>query len=154
MWLIRKQERRYCIRTRPAVAVLILLESEGETYVVLTEQVEEETGISLNLEGMVDLTGFLDPSTGCTVFPSPGGCDEEINLFLYRGHVGKEVITQLQGKETGLREHGEFIKVHVIAYEKLWRATADAKTLVAIALYEMAKKEGLLPPLSSSSASS
>ena len=68
--------------------------------------------------------------------------------------MGKEVITQLQGKETGLREHGEFIKVHVIAYEKLWRATADAKTLVAIALYEMAKKEGLVPPLSSSSASS
>ncbi|OMO81002.1 hypothetical protein COLO4_23815 [Corchorus olitorius] len=160
----------------PAVAVLILLESEGETYAVLTEQVrvptgrvvlelpagmldddkgdfvgtavrevEEEIGIQLNLEDMVDLTAFLDPSTGFKVFPSPGGCDEEIGLFLYRGHVEKNTITQLQGKETGLVEHGELIKVRVVPYEKLWRVTPDAKTLMAIAIYEMAKKEGLLP---------
>lgn len=161
----------------PAIAVLILLESEGETFVVLTEQVrvpvgrlvlelpagmldddkgdfvetavrevEEEVGIRLNREDMVDLTAFLDPSTGCRFSPSPGGCDEEISLFLYRGQVDKEVIVQLQGKETGLREHGELITVHVVAYENLWHVTADGKTLVAIALYEMAKKRGLLPP--------
>ncbi|XP_057977144.1 nudix hydrolase 14, chloroplastic [Malania oleifera] len=165
----------------PAVAVLILLDSEGETYAVLTEQVrvpvgrlilelpagmlddnkgdflgtavrevEEETGIRLNLEDMFDLTALLDPSTGCRVFPSPGGCDEELSLFLYRGHVSKDVIAQLKGKETGLREHGELIKVHVVPYRKLWRTTADAKALTAIALYEMAKREGLLPPQKSS----
>ncbi|KAM3687153.1 hypothetical protein ACB098_10G056700 [Castanea mollissima] len=128
----------------PAVAILILLESEGETYTVLTEQVEEETGIQLNLEDMIDLTAFLEPSTGCRVFPSPGGCDEEISLFLYRGHVDKEIITQLQGKETGLRDHGELIKVHVVPYKNLWRMTADSKVLTAIALYEMAMREGLL----------
>lgn len=61
----------------------------------------------------------------------------------------KGVIRQLQGKETGLREHGELIKVHVVPYEKLWRMTADAKVLTAIALYEMAKRQGLLPPLNS-----
>ncbi|XP_075102721.1 nudix hydrolase 14, chloroplastic isoform X1 [Nicotiana tabacum] len=160
----------------PAVAVLILLDSEGETYAVLTEQVrvpvgrlilelpagmldddhgdfagtavrevEEETGIHLNVHDMVDLTAFLDASTGGRVFPSPGGCDEEISLFLYRGNVSKEKIQQLQGKETGLRDHGELIKVHVVPYDKLWRATADAKALTAIALYEMAKRDGLLP---------
>ncbi|XVF52769.1 hypothetical protein PTKIN_Ptkin05aG0045200 [Pterospermum kingtungense] len=160
----------------PAVAVLILLESEGMTYGVLTEQVrvptgklvlelpagmldddkgdfvgtavrevEEEIGIHLNLEDMVDLTALLDPSTGFKVFPSPGGCDEEIGLFLYKGHVDKNIITQIQGKETGLRKHGELIKVRVVPYEKLWRMTPDAKALMAVALYEMAKKEGLLP---------
>ncbi|BFG31570.1 hypothetical protein CerSpe_178440 [Prunus speciosa] len=131
----------------PAVAVLILLESEDKTYAVLTEQVEEETGICLKQEDMVDLTAFLDQSTGGRIFPSPGGCDEEISLFLYRGQVNKEIIEQLQGKETGLREHGELIKVCVVPYEKLWCMTADAKVLAAIALYEMAKKEGLLPHL-------
>lgn len=59
--------------------------------------------------------------------------------------MSKEKIRQLQGKETGLRDHGELIKVHVVPYEKLWRTTADAKTLTAIALYEMAKRDGLLP---------
>ncbi|CAK9311024.1 unnamed protein product [Citrullus colocynthis] len=162
----------------PAVAVLILLSCEGETYAVLTEQVrvpvgklmlelpagmldddkddflgtavrevEEEIGIQLKLEDMVDLTSFLDQSTGCRVFPSPGGCDEGISLFLYRGSASKETIAELQGKETGLRDHGELIKVHVVPYEKLWRVTGDAKALMAIALYEMAQKEGLLPSL-------
>ncbi|PON64079.1 Dihydroneopterin triphosphate diphosphatase [Trema orientale] len=161
----------------PAVAVLILLDSEDETYAVLTEQVrvpvgrlilelpagmldddkgdfvgtavrevEEETGINLNVGDMIDLTALLDSSTGCRVFPSPGGCDEEISVFLYRGQVEKGVIAQLQGKETGLREHGELIRVRVVPYDILWRMTADAKVLTAIALYEMAKREGLLPP--------
>ncbi|GAY43401.1 hypothetical protein CUMW_074150 [Citrus unshiu] len=129
----------------PAVAVLILLDSEGETYAILTEQVEEETGIQLKLEDMIDLTAFLYPSTGCKFFPSPGGCDEEISLFLYRGRVDKEIIMQLQGKETGLRDHGELIKVRVVPYRELWRTTPDAKVLTAIALYEMASKEELLP---------
>ncbi|KAJ6823072.1 putative nudix hydrolase 14, chloroplastic [Iris pallida] len=182
----------------PAVAVLILLESGGKTYVVLTEQVrvpvgklimagmldddkgdvvgtavrevEEETGISLKAEDMINLTAFLDPATGCKVFPSPvaivvprpaqsiggietptafglshatatrrparsrrplaqGGCDEELSLFLYRGSVSEEIISALQGKEMGLRDHGELIKVHVVPYDKLWRMTADAKVL-------------------------
>ncbi|KAL5727843.1 ADP-sugar diphosphatase [Ranunculus cassubicifolius] len=160
----------------PAVAVLILLHSGEETYVVLTEQVrvpvgklilelpagmldddqgdvvgtavrevEEETGIKLKMADMVDLTSFLDPSTGCRVFPSPGGCDEERSLFLYEGHVDKEVITTLHVKETGLRDHGELIKVRVVPYDKLWRLTADAKVLASLALYEMAKKDGLVP---------
>lgn len=67
-------------------------------------------------------------------------------MLLYRGNVSEEVITHLQGKETGLREHGELIKVHVVPYDKLWRMTADAKALMAVALYEMANREGLLPP--------
>ena len=80
------------------------------------------------------------------LFHIQGGCDEELSLFLYRGQVEKGVITQLQGKETGLHEHGELIKVHVVPYEQLWRMTADAKVLTAIAIYEMAKRQGLLPP--------
>lgn len=67
------------------------------------------------------------------------------SLILYRGHVDKEIIKQLQGKETGFRDHGELIKVRVVPYKNLWRMTADSKVLMAIALYEMAKREGLLP---------
>ncbi|XP_062147021.1 nudix hydrolase 14, chloroplastic-like isoform X2 [Alnus glutinosa] len=124
----------------------MLDDEKGDFVGTAAREVEEETGIHINLEDMVDLTAFLDPVTGCRVFPSPGGCDEEISLFLYRGHVDKEVIMQLQGKETGLRDHGELIKVRVVPYKNLWRMTADAKVLMAIALYEMAKREGLLPP--------
>lgn len=59
--------------------------------------------------------------------------------------MGKEIIMQLQGKQTGLREHGELIEVRVVPYKNLWRLTPDSKVLMAISLYEMAMREGLLP---------
>ncbi|XP_031498619.1 nudix hydrolase 14, chloroplastic isoform X2 [Nymphaea colorata] len=124
----------------------MLDDDKGDVIGAAVREVEEETGIHLNLDELVNLTALLDPSTGCRMFPSPGGCDEELILFLYRGHVKKEVIEALQGQETGLRERGELIKVRVVPYKKLWRLTADAKVLASIALYEMAKREGLLPP--------
>ncbi|KAK4486425.1 hypothetical protein RD792_009100 [Penstemon davidsonii] len=129
----------------PAVAVLILLDSDGETFAVLTEQVRVPVGkLILELPA-----GMLDDDKGDIAGTAirEGGCDEDLGLFLYRGSVDKEIITQLQGKETGLRDHGEFIKVHVVPYKNLWRITADAKVLMAVALYEMAKRDGLLPPL-------
>ncbi|KAG4930377.1 hypothetical protein JHK85_047921 [Glycine max] len=61
-------------------------------------KVEEEIGLKLNVEDIVDLTAFLDSTTGCSVFPSGGGCDEELSIFLYRGRVDKEIITQPQVK--------------------------------------------------------
>lgn len=56
-----------------------------------------------------------------------------------------QVIISLQGAETGLRDHGELIKVKVVPYASLWRSTADSKALAAIAIYEMASREGILP---------
>lgn len=69
-----------------------------------------------------------------------------MSLFLYRCRVDQGVIDALRGKEMGLRDHGELIKVHVVPYRKLWRSTADSKVLSAVALYEMAARDGLLPP--------
>ncbi|GLJ07122.1 hypothetical protein SUGI_0058900 [Cryptomeria japonica] len=123
----------------------MLDDDKGDFVGTAAREVEEETGIHVNLKDLVNLTAFLDPSTGNKMFPSPGGCDEEISLLLYRTHVKKEVIDALHGQETGLRDHGELIKLHVVPYTTLWRVTADAKALAAITLYEMAKREGLLP---------
>ncbi|WZZ88103.1 hypothetical protein YC2023_116682 [Brassica napus] len=123
----------------------MLDDDEGDFVGTAVREVEEEIGIKLRKEEMVDLTAFLDPSTGHRIFPSPGGCDEEISVFLYRRQVEQETIRQLQGKETGLREHGEFIKVRLVPYRELWRKTADAKVLMSIGLYEMAQRVGLVP---------
>ncbi|XP_078161928.1 nudix hydrolase homolog 14 [Carex rostrata] len=122
----------------------MLDDDQGDFVGTAVREVEEETGLKLKLEDMINLTSFLDPTTGQGVFPSPGGCDEDLRFFLYKGKVDEETLKMLQGKETGLRDHGELIKVHVVPYDKLWHTTSDAKVLCAIALYEMAKKDGLL----------
>ncbi|CAM6118133.1 unnamed protein product [Calypogeia fissa] len=124
-----------------------MLDSDvGDFVGTAAREIEEETGIRIQTADLVDLTALLDDSTGRKMFPSPGGSDEDITLFLYRNHVNKEVITSLQGAETGLRDHGELIKVKVVPYSSLWRSTADSKALAAIAIYEMATREGILPP--------
>lgn len=41
------------------------------------------------------------------MFPSAGGCDEYIPLFLYESRVSRENLDALRGKLTGLRSEGE-----------------------------------------------
>ncbi|XP_024522533.1 nudix hydrolase 14, chloroplastic isoform X2 [Selaginella moellendorffii] len=127
----------------------MLDDDAGDFVGTAAREIEEETGIHIKTSDLIDLTALLDKETGQKMFPSPGGSDEEITLLLYRGHINPEALSALQGQEQGLVEHGELIKVHVAPYRKLWRYTADAKALAAIAIYEMATKEGILPELSS-----
>ncbi|RYR29214.1 hypothetical protein Ahy_B01g053562 [Arachis hypogaea] len=49
----------------------MLDDDKGDFVGNAVREVEEEIGIKLKLEDMVDLTTFLDSSTGCGFFPSP-----------------------------------------------------------------------------------
>lgn len=124
----------------------MLDDGEGDFVGTAAREVEEETGIHIKSADLVNLTDLLDAPTGRRMFPSPGGSDEAITLFLWRGRVEKEVVDGLRGRQTGLRDHGELISVHCVPYETLWRASADSKVLAAVALYEGARREGRLPP--------
>ena len=62
-------------------------------------------------------------------------------LVLFR----KQELLDLQGKATGLREEGEIITLQVVPFEDLWRQTADAKALSALALYDRLMAAGLIP---------
>lgn len=66
-------------------------------------------------------------------------------LRLHIACICTQVIDSLQGQDTGLRDHGELIKVHVVPYDTLWRSSPDSKVLAAIAIYEMALRLNLLP---------
>jgi len=123
----------------------MLDDNVGDFVGTAAHEVAEETGIHIKTSDLVDLTALMNESTGRKMFPSPGGSDEDITLFLYRGYVKQEVIDSLHGQETGLRDSGELIKVHVIPYDTLWCSTPDSKALAAIALYETALRLGLLP---------
>ncbi|CAI7786639.1 unnamed protein product [Closterium sp. NIES-53] len=118
--------------------------NHGEFVGTAAKEVKEETGITVHHDHLINLTAFLEPSTGQQMLPSPGGCDEGILLFLYRATVSPARIAKLQGKQTGLRHEGELIKVHVRPLDSIWRQSADCKVLAAVALYQNALKEGLL----------
>ncbi|CAI5498551.1 unnamed protein product [Closterium sp. Naga37s-1] len=118
--------------------------NHGEYVGTAAKEVKEETGITVRHDHLINLTAFLEPSTGQQMLPSPGGCDEGILLFLYRATVSPARIAKLQGRQTGLRHEGELIKVHVRPLDSIWRHSADCKVLAAVALYQNALREGLL----------
>mmetsp|Transcript_17006 Transcript_17006/g.46604 ORF Transcript_17006/g.46604 Transcript_17006/m.46604 type:complete len:136 (-) Transcript_17006:343-750(-) len=92
--------------------------------------------LQVKTKDLVDLTEMAFGSSYQGVYPSAGGCDEFLRLFLYRMRMPKEEINRLQGKCTGVLSEGEQIKLKIISINELWRAAPDVKALSALCIYE------------------
>ncbi|KAK7942731.1 uncharacterized protein PG986_011844 [Apiospora aurea] len=116
------------------------------------KEIEEEVGLKIPHSELLDLTqlalskatrnpeGLLD-----AMYPSPGGSDEFITIYLWEKELDRQEIEDLRGKLTGIKTQGEMITLRLIEYEALWRECArDAKTLAAWALYEGLNRDGTL----------
>ena len=117
------------------------------------EEIVEETGLEPRKEEIIDMTKlalgsstFSEKNLASAMYPSPGGCDEYISLFLWEREMDLQEIESLKGKLTGKKTQNEMIRLHVRDYEDLWKEGArDAKTLAAWALYEGLNRSGVLP---------
>ena len=70
------------------------------------------------------------------MIPSAGGCDEFLKLFVFRRAVEPEVLSELQGRLTGLVTEGEHITLQIIPLSDWWKTTPDAKALGALELFD------------------
>lgn len=109
-------------------------------------EIEEETGLKLSSNDLIDLTALAQGPASPGYLSSPGLIDEFIHVYLYRGQVTKEKLAQLQGKLTGERNHGEYITLKVTPLDSLWKEVTDAKILVALYLREKLLQANALPP--------
>jgi 8-oxo-dGTP pyrophosphatase MutT (NUDIX family) len=128
-----------------------MLDDSGTFAGGAAKEIQEETGLSVQQDELIDLTSLALDSTQETsgetlqkaVYPSAGGSDEFIPLFLCQKRMPRREIEELQGKLTGLRDHGEKITLKVVPLEDLWKeGLRDGKTLAAWALYKGLKEEG------------
>ncbi|KAF2014863.1 NUDIX family hydrolase [Aaosphaeria arxii CBS 175.79] len=117
------------------------------------DEIDEETGIKIRAEELIDLTGLalknskVQDELQPAMYPSAGGSDEFIPIYLWEKEMDRQRIVDLQGQLTGKRMQGEMITLKVTDYEELWREGArDAKTLAAWALYEGLSRAGILQP--------
>jgi len=131
-----------------------MLDDSGTFSGGAAKEIEEETGLKIpesDLINMHELT--LSSSQDApqeagerlqkATYPSPGGSDEFIPLFLWQKRVQRDTLQEWQGKLTGLREEGEKITLKLVPLKELWREGArDGKTLAAWALYEGLRREG------------
>ena len=121
------------------------------------KEIEEETGLTVKEDELVNMTELASQAAAGNgeedeldvlqnaIYPSPGGSDEFIPLFLVRKTMQKHEIDELQGKLTGLRDHGEKISLKIVKLRDVWKvAGRDAKTLSALCLYDNLQRDGQL----------
>lgn len=118
------------------------------------KEIKEELGLDIPEDELINLSELaLSRSSGETggetmpkaMFPSAGGCDEYISLFLHEKRVPRDTLKEWSGRLTGLRDEGEKITLKLVRAEDLWREGArDAKALGAWALWEGLKRDGKL----------
>lgn len=126
-----------------------MLDDSGTFAGGAAKEIEEETGMKVAESDLLDMTSLAfedsEKQTGESlqqaIYPSPGGSDEYIPLFLHQRRVKRDQLKEWQGKLTGLRDQGEKITLRLVKLKDLWRER-DAKTLAAFALYHGLREAG------------
>lgn len=76
-------------------------------------EIKEETGLEISEQDLVNMSELAVPDKDgeetCpnAMFPSAGGCDEYIPLYLHEERVPRATLKEWTGKLTGLRSQGE-----------------------------------------------
>ncbi|CAG8959805.1 hypothetical protein HYFRA_00001713, partial [Hymenoscyphus fraxineus] len=116
------------------------------------KEIKEELGLDIPEDELVNMSELAisqkkdgEEEMPRAMFPSAGGCDECIPLFLHERRVPREQLKEWTGKLTGLRDEGEKITLKLVKMGDLWwEGARDAKALGALALYEGLKRVGRL----------
>ncbi|KAF2446692.1 NUDIX family hydrolase [Karstenula rhodostoma CBS 690.94] len=110
-------------------------------------ELEEEVGLKLKEQDLINMTELAlkghetEESLQNAMYPSPGGCDEFISIYLWEKEMDRMQIDGLRGKLGGERSEREHIRIRLLNYEKLLQVGArDGKTLAAWSLYEYLKR--------------
>lgn len=126
---------------------------DGNTFTgAAAKEIKEETGLEILESELVNMTELAlhvppegDESLRSAFYPSCGGSDEFIPMFLCQKRIPRKELDNFQGKLTGLREQGEKISLKLARLEDVWKiAGRDGKVLAGYALYQGLKSEGKL----------
>ena len=130
-----------------------MLDDSGTFSGSAAKEIQEETGLEIPAEDLIDMTKLALPTAmdgrgdeerlQQGVYPSAGGCDEFIPIFLWQKRIPRGQMKEWQGKLTGLRDHGEKITLMLCPLEDVWKVGGrDGKVLAGWALYQGLKLEG------------
>ena len=134
-----------------------MVDDSGTFSGAAAKEIKEEIGLEIEESTLIDLTKLALPAGGEDgqaealqqgVYPSPGGCDEFVPIFLHQRRVPRDQLDGWSGKLTGLRDEGEKITLKLVKLEDAWKEGGrDAKVLSGWALYEGLRREGKIPGL-------
>lgn len=116
---------------------------KGADYpTVAARELQEELGIRVAPEDLVDMTERMAKIKRSGLYPSPGACDEAVRFFLFRKTVERKELEAMQGKATGLVHEGEHLKVRIVPIDDLPAESSNMMAWMAFLLYQQLKVLG------------
>lgn len=131
-----------------------MVDDEGQFVGTAAREIREELGLEIAASELTCLSELAaeerleaDDAAGeklaPAVYPSPGGCDEYMPIFMHERRVPRKQLAEWAGKLTGLRDEGEKITLRLVRMDDLWwEGARDAKCLAAIALWQGLRRKG------------
>jgi ADP-sugar diphosphatase len=105
-----------------------MMDESGNIVGTAAKEIQEETGITINLKDLISLG---------SIYPSPGGCDEKIELFYCKLKLDDKDIEEMLNKTFGDQSEHEQIKLVLNEFNKENIInTQDAKLICAALAYE------------------
>ncbi|KAG0378502.1 hypothetical protein BGX24_003627 [Mortierella sp. AD032] len=121
-----------------------MLDGSGDFVGKCAEELQEECGITLDHSSLIDMTDLAYGNKWDGVYPSAGGCDEFLRLFVCCKDMEWNELQALEGRLGGLRDHGESISLSLVALKDAYKTAPDAKLLSSLALFNALRADGKL----------
>jgi len=107
----------------------------------IAKEMKEETGFIIHEKEMICLTDWAyEGKDHEGMYPSVGGCNEFLKLYLWETTVSGKKFAELIGNTNdrvfGNKTEGECIRIKIIPLENLAKEAPDGKALSALALYD------------------
>ena len=114
-----------------------MLDGVGKFASVAVKELNEELELSITADKLVKLSDM---------YPSIGGSDEMITMYVFKGLMAADKIAEFKGKHTGEPSENEQIITKLRSYSEFKAAClsgiiTDAKAQLALGLYELKKHE-------------
>jgi ADP-sugar diphosphatase len=127
-----------------------MLDNSSNFAGVAAKEMKEETTLTVNASDLIPLS---------MMYPSIGGCDENIKIYLYQVKLGSDEIKLLEGVATGNPDENEAITLKIRPYEEFKEeclrskggevdkpvGISDAKAQIALGMYELMLQAGTIP---------
>lgn len=121
-----------------------MLDGSGDVVGKAIQELEEEAGIKVKRENLIDLTELAYGDKWKGVYTTAGACDEFLRILLDRREVNESELQSLQGRLGGLAEEGEEIRLQVVPLEEVPFYSPAAGSLAAYCLYKCLKWRGTI----------
>jgi len=124
-----------------------ILNKDGNFQSEARDEITQTTGIIIDDKNFRNMTEMVYGTTFPGVYPSCGGSDEFIQLYLYQHptELNGGSLVEMLGPKT--LEKGKKLCVVPMTYENIITQSADTKTVCAVHLFEKLVQEEQITPL-------